>query len=75
MIRLDTETLKSLDTLQSSHCSDLKFDDGISRIWLSRNSISDGEPFDNTVYIEKNIEGCWNVVDFYDGDNPNPQQG
>jgi len=70
MIRLNTETLLSLDTIRESHDASLKFDDNISRIWLSRNSIADGEPFDNTVYVEKNVDGCWKIVDFYDGDNP-----
>ena len=60
----------ALPTLQAGHCSDLKVDDGRYRVWLSRMDMTDGEPYDNTVYVEELHRGAWQELGHYDGDNP-----
>lgn len=69
-MRLSTEQLVSMDSIQNGHNADLKIDDGQVRVWLSRLSKEDGDPFDNTVYIERYSEGKWVLSEYYDGDHP-----
>jgi hypothetical protein len=47
---------------------DLKVDKGDMRVWLSRWGLEDGEPYENTVYVEKLFDGKWVLQEFYDGD-------
>jgi hypothetical protein len=68
----NTEQLDHTPTDTEGYTSDLKFDDGCFRLWLSRCSTLDGEPYDNTVYVEEYDEdnGRWYEIGHYDGDNP-----
>jgi hypothetical protein len=68
----NTEQLEFTPTLTEGYVMDLKFDDGCHRLWLSRCDTLDGEPYDNTVYLEEYDEdnGRWYDVGHYDGDNP-----
>lgn len=59
--------LDRLPTLCQSQALDLKFDDGTYRYWLARTGIADGEPYENTVYVEKLERGQWIDIDSYDG--------
>lgn len=70
-MRYTTDQLLEIDTIRSGHDADLKIDDGQIRVWLSRNSIKDGEPFDNTIYVERNSDGRWVLSECYDGDRKN----
>jgi len=65
-----TEQLEALPTLAQGHVVDLKIDDGEFRISLSRCDAADGEPFDNTVYVEALFAGRWLEFGYYDGDDP-----
>lgn len=49
--------LSTLPTLAQGQAADLKYDDGETRIWLSRCSAADGET--QPVQIERLIEGRW----------------
>ena len=67
----NTRQLEVMPTLLVSHTCDLKFDDGDVRLFLSRCDTADGEPFDNTVYLEmKGESGNWLDQGYYDGDHP-----
>ena len=44
--------LEMLPTLSVSQADDLKIDDGETRIWLSRCTVEDGEPYNNKVTVE-----------------------
>ncbi len=57
--------LQSLPTLSTGQAGDLKIETETTRVWLSRCSIEDGEPYNNKVGIEKLINGCWVTVENY----------
>jgi len=63
-----TKQLDALPTLIVGHVCDLKIEVDEYRFWLSRCDTRDGEPFDNTVYVEERIDGVWLALDHYDGD-------
>jgi hypothetical protein len=71
----NTCQLEALPVLCQGQVCDLHIETGIApgdyRIWLSRCSIEDGEPFRNTAYIEvKTDDHRWIDLAFYDADNP-----
>lgn len=59
--------LDKLPTLAQGQAADLKFDDGTFRYWLHRTGIEDGEPYENTISVEKLENGRWIDIDSYDG--------
>jgi hypothetical protein len=57
--------------LESGYTCDLHIDTGDLRVWWSRCSVADGEPFENTIYIEaKTSDGRWVEALCYDGEDP-----
>lgn len=66
----NTEELEALPVLCQGQADDLHIDTGDIRIWLSRCSIEDGEPFVHTVHVELEQDGSWINAGSYDGDNP-----
>lgn len=60
--RLTLDELEALPTLSVGQSCNLKIDEGDRRIWLSRCTVADGEPFDNAVTVETLVDGRW--VDF-----------
>lgn len=68
--RFTTKQLSRRKTKSVGQESDLKVEKDGYRVWLSRCGLADGTPFENTVYVERLVDGAWQLVDFYDGDNP-----
>lgn len=65
--------LQHLENLAVENTSDCKLWQGGFRVWLSRCSIADGEPFEHTVYVERlTLDDDWRWIDvgYYDGENP-----
>ena len=50
--RLALKKLRGLKTLEQGHDSDLKIQNEFLRIWLSRLTVEDGQPYDNQVVVE-----------------------
>lgn len=62
------QELSELPTLSSGYTGNLKIDDGERRVWLERTTVSDGEPYENKVTIERlSSNGRWTTVDTYPG--------
>ena len=61
MSRYTLNELESLPTLCVGQADDLKIESELVRVWLSRCTKADGEPFDNKVTVEvKNpVSGNW----------------
>lgn len=63
MLHFDAATLEPLPTLATGQADDLKVEGedscGPYRVWLSRCSKADGEPYDNKVTIERLVDGIW----------------
>ena len=57
--RFSLEELESLKTISTGQADDLKINDGLWRVWLSRCTIDDGEPYNNKVTVEYCYNGCW----------------
>ena len=60
--------LESLPTLCTAQVDDLKIETRHIRVWLSRCTVADGEPYDNKVSIEEwnSVHDKWVVVDEYE---------
>lgn len=59
------DELQSLPTLATSQADDLKVDMPTYRVWLSRCTVADGEPYDNKVTVERLRNGRWKEDDTY----------
>ena len=57
--------LQSLPTISTGHVDDLKVDNGVERIWLSRVGVDDGMPYDNQVTVQRLMDGRWQIVSTY----------
>jgi hypothetical protein len=58
--------LKNKHTLCTSQADSLKIDDGDGyRVWLSRCTVADGEPYNNKVTVEQLVGGYWKTVREY----------
>lgn len=64
--RYTLNELKDMPTLHSGHFDNVKFDDGKTRICLSRLTIADGARCDNLVTVEVLQTGEWIPVDTYE---------
>jgi hypothetical protein len=56
---------KRLPTLCTGQADDLKIDTGRMRVWLSRCSVEDGEPYDNKITVERLRNGRWEEVETF----------
>ena len=58
--------LEEMDNLCEGQADALKYEDEKYRVWLSRCTVDDGEPYNNKVTVEMlNEDYCWEVVDEY----------
>ena len=53
------EDLERRATIYQGHFADLKLDGETERVWLSRMTIEDGEPYNNKVTVERLENGRW----------------
>ena len=51
--------LEKLQTLSIGQAEDLKIETKAFRVWLSRCTKKDGEPYNNKVTIEQHLRGRW----------------
>lgn len=69
--RYTKKELESMPTISQGHTSNLKVEDYNHnppvRVWLSRMSIEDGMPYNDAVEVEHCINGCWKLVEQYEG--------
>lgn len=63
--KFSLDQLNAMPTISGGHTDDLKFDDGTTRVWLSRLTVSDGMPYDNQVTIERLEDGVWTTIEEY----------
>lgn len=68
-MRLALAELESLETIGGGWHADLKYDDGVTRVWLHRTSIEDGEPFARTATVETYDGQCWTTAAIYNAEN------
>lgn len=51
-MRYTADELEEMPTLSVGQADDLKVDTGTERVWLSRCTVKDGEPYDRKVTVE-----------------------
>lgn len=61
------ESLSAKPVLSSGQADNLHHVGDGERLWLSRTGVSDGEPFENTITIEREVDGRWVSIAKYDG--------
>jgi hypothetical protein len=66
-MRYTADELADMPTLSQGQSADLKVDEGGERVWLARTGIADGEPYDNTVTVERLVNGRWTLIREYAG--------
>lgn len=66
-MRYTADELRTTPTLATGQADDLKVDTGRTRVWLSRCSVEDGEPFNDKVSVEILVDGCWLTAEEYAG--------
>jgi hypothetical protein len=65
-----THVLDDMETMTVAQVCDLKMERDGFRVWVSRCGLADGEPFEETVYLEEYNEedGMWTDLAYFDGD-------
>jgi NAD(P)H-flavin reductase len=66
IFKYSLQELENRPTLRVGQYANLKVDNSKRRVWLSRMSVEDGEPFNNKVTVERLIEGRWIEVESYE---------
>jgi hypothetical protein len=56
------QMFRYLPTIHQGHYDNLKFDDGKTKVWVSRMTVDDGASGDHNIEIEQLIDGTWKVV-------------
>ena len=54
-----------MPTIKSGHFDNLVYESETKRVWISRMTTQDGQPYDNQVTIEKLIDGKWSITEQY----------
>ena len=65
MKRYSLKELEQAPTLSVSQADNLKIETENTRVWLSRCTVADGEPYNDKVTIEKLINGKWEIAETY----------
>jgi hypothetical protein len=63
---LSLQELEALPTLIEGQADDCKIQTDTERVWLSRCTEADGEPWDNKVTVERYIAGSWVEVEWWE---------
>jgi hypothetical protein len=56
---------ESRPTLCTGQADNLKVETSTTRVWLSRCSVEDGEPYDNKITVERLRNGRWEEVETF----------
>lgn len=65
MKRYSLKELQAMPTIEQGHFDNLKVQTDTTKVWLSRCTVADGEPYNNKVTIEKLVRGAWTDVETY----------
>lgn len=60
------EELEELPDLAIGQADSLKIESDSERVWLSRCTMADGEPWDNKVTVERRFGGSWIAVEAWE---------
>lgn len=60
------DELEALPTLIEGQADDCKIESDTERVWLSRCTVADGEPWNNKVTVERRFGGSWISVEMWE---------
>jgi hypothetical protein len=66
---LTLSQLRELPTLHQGQADDCKIESDTERVWLSRCTMEDGEPWDHKVTVERYIAGSWVEVEWWQAED------
>ena len=66
-MKYTAKQLRAMPTRSVGQADDLKVETSTMRVWISRCTVEDGEPFDDKVTVERLRNGRWEVADEYQG--------
>lgn len=62
------QAINRLPTIRQGQTDDLKFESTTQRVWLSRLTTEDGQPYDNQVTVERFNGESWETVEQYEAE-------
>lgn len=62
------QAINRLPTIRQGQTDDLKFESATQRVWLSRLTTEDGQPYDNQVTVERFNGESWETVEQYEAE-------
>lgn len=66
-MRYTAKYLKGLPTICTGQAENLKVETAAKRVWLSRCTVDDGEPYNDRVRVERLRGGRWETDEEYPG--------
>jgi hypothetical protein len=66
MERYSLSEIERIPTIHQGQYDNLKVDTGRVRVWLSRLTVEDGQPYNNQVTVERLTDGRWETVEEYE---------
>lgn len=66
--RYTLEQIEEMPTIHQGQYANLKIDTSTERVWLSRLTVEDGQPYNNQVTVEHLADGSWVTVAEYEPD-------
>lgn len=64
--RYTLDEIEDMPTIHQGQFDNLKYQDANTKIWLSRLTVEDGQPYNNQVTIERLQNGCWVEAESYE---------
>jgi len=62
---LTVDEILEMNTIRQGHFDNLKYDNGNTRIWVSRMTVADGAGCNKEITVEHLINGNWQIVNTY----------
>lgn len=65
MRRFTLQEVCTLPVLKQGHTDNLVYQGTNKRVWISRMTVEDGQPYDNQITVEKLVNGVWAIKEQY----------
>ena len=66
MRKYTLKELVSIPTISSGKFDNLKIETRNIKVWLSRMTVADGQPYNNLVTVEKLVDCHWKTIEEYE---------
>jgi hypothetical protein len=66
MRKFSLSEICKMPTIQQGHFDNLVYQSETKRVWISRMTVEDGQPYNNQVTVEKLVDGNWVIKEQYE---------